>query len=230
MSESEGASPHYLGHRERLRDKLLDNGTEALADYEILELLLASAIPRRDVKPIAKALLAKFGNFAKVMHASVAELCTVEGIGRTAAGIIKAVEASTRAALRVKIEERDVIANWQDLLDYCRVSFGGRGTEEFHVLYLDTKCKLVKDETHSIGTLNHAGVYPREILKRVLELGAASVIVAHNHPTGDVNPSPADVELTLKIADTLRAADVALHDHIIVSSGAVLSFKAMSLM
>ena len=223
-------TPHYLGHRQRLREKLLENGRDSLADYELLELLLSIAIPRRDVKPLAKDLIARFKSFAGVIEANPAELAGIKGLGPTAVAAVKIVEAAQVKALGDKIGQRSAIANWADLTNYCRLNIGARETEEFHVLYLDTKCRLIKDEAHSAGTINSSSVYPREILKRALGLGAASVIVVHNHPTGDTNPSRADIAVTEKLKKTLAAADIQLIDHIIVAKGAHASFKSMGLL
>ncbi|MDR0367373.1 MAG: DNA repair protein RadC [Rickettsiales bacterium] len=216
------------GHRERMRKRLFSS-PESLADYEILEMLLANAIPRRDVKPFAKALIAKHGNLAEIANATPHELMKTPGIGESAAAAIKTAHAAMTAVLRIRAERGNIIANWNDLTDYVRAKIGGKPAEEFHVLYLDSKCRLIKDETHSTGTLNHASVYPREIVKRVLELGAASAIIAHNHPTGDCTPSKADIEITRKVAESLESIDAVLHDHIIAAKGHVLSFKQMGL-
>jgi DNA repair protein RadC len=222
-------TPHYLGHRKRLREKLLARGRSALADYEILELLLAMAIPRRDTKPMAKDLIGKFGGFADVIGAPVDQLRAVAGLGDAGAAAIKTVEAAQVLALESRIAGTSVIANWQDLIDYCKLNIGNLATEEFHVLYLNTKCRLIEDEAHSAGTVNASSVYPREILKRALELGATSVILVHNHPTGDATPSRADIAITEKIRDSLKAIEVALHDHIIVAKGNFASLKALGL-
>jgi DNA repair protein RadC len=230
MSEKNNPAAAGAGHRERLRNKLLSHGHGPLADYEVLELLLSLAIPRRDVKPIAKALLAKFGNFSRLVNASPAELASVPGVGTAAAAAVKIVEAAMVRTLAAAVSEKSVIANWTDLLDYLRVSLGGKKTEEFHLLYLDTKCHLVKDELQTIGTINSSPVYPREVLKRVLELGAASVIMVHNHPSGDPVPSKSDVDITKKVAESLATIDVTLHDHVIVSAAGVASFKALGLL
>jgi DNA repair protein RadC len=213
-----------------LRAKLLEHGRDSLADYELLELLLSIAIPRRDVKPLAKELIAKFKSFAGVIEAVPADLAKIKGLGPAAVAALKIVEASQVKSLEDKVEERSVVANWADLTNYCRLNIGAKDTEEFHVLYLDTKCRLIKDEAHSAGTINQSSVYPREILKRALELGAAGVIVAHNHPTGDTSPSRADIAITEKLKKTLAAIDVPLHDHIIVAKGAYASFKSMGLL
>ncbi|MCL2439230.1 MAG: DNA repair protein RadC [Alphaproteobacteria bacterium] len=219
-----------LGHRKRLRDKLANSGAGALHDYEILELLLTYAIPRVDVKPLAKALLKKFGNFANVINASTVDLTSIPGIKENAAGLIKAVKASMTAALEATVAETNVIANWNDLLSYARLNIAGAEVEEFHALYLNTKCHLIKDDLHSSGTVNKSSAFPREIVKRALELGATGVILAHNHPSGDVSPSRADIEITETIATALKTVDITLFDHIIVSRTAANSMKSMGLL
>jgi DNA repair protein RadC len=213
-----------------LRGKLLEHGRDSLADYELLELLLGIAIPRRDVKPLAKNLIAKFKSFAGVIEAPPAELGKIKGLGPAAVAAIKIVAASQVRALRDKVGARSAIANWSDLVDYCRLNIGSKDAEEFHVLYLDIKCRLIRDETHSAGTINSSSVYPREILKRTLELGAASVIVVHNHPAGDPVPSKADIAITDRLKQVLATMDVPLVDHIVVAKGTHASFKTMGLL
>jgi DNA repair protein RadC len=164
-----------------------------------------------------------------VLGAPVDELLGTPGLGRTSVAAIKTVEASQVLALESKISGTSVIANWQDLIDYCKLNIGAGPTEEFHVLYLNAKCRLIGDETHSVGTVNAASVYPREILKRVLALGATSVILVHNHPTGDTNPSKADIAITEKIRDSLKTIDVSLHDHLIVTKGGYASLKMLGI-
>ena len=226
------SQPDYIGHRERLRKKLLecgDNVDSVFADYELLELLLTIAIPRRDVKPLAKKLIAKFGSFASVINATPNELSSVSGIGETTVATIKIVRASINATLKTSLTEHSVISNWKELINYCQANIGCKQTEEFHVLYLNTKCQLIKDEAHSSGTVNSSSVYPREILKHVLEIGATSIILVHNHPTGDITPSSADINITQKIRDALKTIDVPLYDHIIVGKGNFFSFKSLGI-
>ena len=228
--EAKNIQPHYIGHRERLRKKLLECSGDVFADYELLELLLTIAIPRRDVKPLAKELLKKFSTFAGVINAEQSELLEVSGIGETTVALFKIVRLSITKTLKDKVQERSVISNWKELIDYCQLNIGNKQTEEFHILYLDTKCCLIKDETHSTGTINTSSVYPREILKRVLEVGASSIIIVHNHPTGDINPSNADINITKKIEESLKTIDVPLHDHLIVGKGNYFSFKSFGLL
>lgn len=221
--------PHYIGHRQRLKEKLLTNGANTLADYELLELVLSIAIPRKDVKPLAKELISKFKTFGGVITAKPTELSQIKGIGDTTIATLKIIEASQIKILKDKIEETSIISNWSELIDYCKLNIGNKDTEEFHILYLNTKCHLIKDETHSTGTINSSSVYTREIIKRVLELGATSIILIHNHPTGDSTPSKADISITQKIIKALETIDVSVHDHLIVSKGNYTSFKMLGL-
>lgn len=230
MKDEKIIQPHYLGHRERLRKKLLECSGDVFADYELLELLLTIAIPRRDVKPLAKELLNKFSTFAGVINASQSDLLKINGIGETTVAMFKIIKLSMTKALKDKVQEGSIISNWQELINYCQLNIGNKQTEEFHVLYLDTKCQLIKDETHSTGTINTSSVYPREILKRVLDIGASSIIIVHNHPTGDTAPSNADINITRKIKESLKTIDVPLHDHLIVGKGNYFSFKSLGLL
>lgn len=230
MTDENLQQPHYLGHRQRLRDKLLNNGSEALADYELLELVLSIAIPRRDVKPLAKELINTFKTFGGVITANQSDLKQVKGVGDTVIATLKIIEASQIKTLKDKIENTSIISSWTELIDYCKLNIGNKDTEEFHILYLNTKCHLIKDETHSTGTINTSSVYPREILKEVLKIGATSIIIVHNHPTGDTTPSKADIQITNKIKETLKTIDVSLHDHLIVAKGNYISFKMLGLL
>lgn len=230
MTDEHLQQPHYLGHRQRLRDKLLNNGSEALADYELLELVLSIAIPRRDVKPLAKELINTFKTFGGVITANQSDLKQIKGVGDTVIATLKIIEASQIKTLKDKIENTSIISSWTELIDYCKLNIGNKDTEEFHILYLNTKCHLIKDETHSTGTINTSSVYPREILKEVLKIGATSIIIVHNHPTGDTTPSKADIQITNKIKETLKTIDVSLHDHLIVAKGNYISFKMLGLL
>ena len=230
MTEKEKQTPHYIGHRERLRKKLIECGSETFADYELLEFLLMLSIPRKDVKPLAKDLIKKFGSFNNVINASNTQLLEINGIGETVVASFRLIQAAITKTLKYKVENDSVISNWTELINYCKANIGNKTTEEFHVLYLNTKCHLIKDETHSTGTINNSSVYPREILKNVLEIGAASIIIVHNHPTGDTTPSNADINITKKIRDVLKTIDVPLHDHLIVGKGNCFSFKSFGLL
>ena len=230
MTEQINEKPHYIGHRQRLKEKLLLHGANSLADYELLELVLSIAIPRRDVKPLAKELINKFKTFGGVITAPTDSLQEIKGIGNTVIATLKIIEASQIKTLKDKIETTSIISSWSELIDYCKLNIGNKDTEEFHILYLNTKCHLIKDETHSTGTINTSSVYPREILKEVLKIGATSIILVHNHPTGDTTPSRPDIQITQKIKEILQTIDVSLHDHIIVAKGNYISFKMLGLL
>lgn len=222
--------PHYHGHRDRLRARFLAAGAEKLPDYEVLELLLFGVIPRKDTKPIAKALLAKFGSFDEVLAASPEALMTVDGIKDSAAAMLKAVQASIQLALQTRVRNADVISSWNALLDYCKARMAHEAIEQFRLLYLDRKNKLIADEAQQKGTVDHTPVYPREVAKRAIEMNASAVIMVHNHPSGDPRPSQPDIEMTRKIKDALAAVGITLHDHVIVSRGGPLSFRAQGLL
>lgn len=230
MTEEKNKQPHYIGHRERLRKKFLECGDSVFSDYELLELLLTISIPRRDVKPLAKDLIKKFSSFKNVINASPFELKEIKGIGENTIATFKIIQSAITKTLKDKVEEDSIISNWPELINYCQANIGNKKTEEFHILYLNSKCHLIKDETHSTGTINTSSVYPREILKRVLEVGATSIIIVHNHPTGDTAPSNADINITKKIKEILKTIDVPLHDHLIVGKGNCFSFKSFGLL
>jgi DNA repair protein RadC len=221
--------PDHIGHRKRLRDRFAAGGGEALADYELLELCLFQAIPRQDTKPIAKALLKRFGTYAGVLHAAPDDLREVKGMGDAGVIALKTVvEAATRLA-RVEVLDQPVLSSWDKLIDYLRIGMGQKKTEQFRILYLDTKNKLIADELHQEGTVNHTPVYPREVVKRALELSAVAIIMVHNHPSGDPTPSRADIDMTKQMRDVGAPLGVTLHDHIIISRSDYSSFKAMGL-
>lgn len=222
--------PHYAGHRKRLRDRFLQHGAEALADYEMLEMILFPASPLGDVKPLAKALLAHFGSFGKVLLAAPVELQKVEGVNEAAIVAIKVVKSSAERMLKEEIAERAIIKSWTQLLDYCRLHIGHNIHEEFHVLFLNGKLELLADERQQKGTVNHTPVYPREVVKRALEIGAASIILVHNHPSGDVQPSHADIDVTRQIIDAARPLGIEVHDHVIISARKHFSFRSKGLL
>jgi DNA repair protein RadC len=223
-------APGHLGHRDRVREKMLTHGPAALADYEILELLLFSAIPRRDTKPIAKALIARFGSFAGVLAATPAELREVDGIGPVAAGNIKAAHAAALHPLRAQVKDQPVLSNWDRLTAYLTAAMARERIEQFRVLFLDTRNRLIADEAQAKGTVNHTPVYPREVVKRALELGATAIILVHNHPSGDPTPSRADIEMTGEVKAAAGALGIVLHDHLIVGNGRLLSFRREGLL
>ena len=220
--------PHYAGHRERLRDRFREAGAAALSDYELLELVLFAAIPRRDVKPLAKQLIGKFGSFAEVCSAAQDKLS--EFLGESAIVQLKIVEAAALRLSRTRLIGKPALSSWSALLDYCNAAMARSETEEFRVLFLDRKNVLIADEVQSHGTVDHAPVYPREIIKRALALNASALILAHNHPSGDPTPSRADIEMTREIVEAARALRIAVHDHIVIGRGGTASFKALGLL
>jgi DNA repair protein RadC len=224
------APPHYHGHRERLRDRFREAGTNALSDYELLELLLFRAQPRRDMKPIAKALLEKFGSFAEAITAPPSRLAEVKGIGEAAITELKIVQAAASRLLRGEIKKRPVLSSWSAVLDYCRTAQAFADREEFRVLFLDKRNQLIADEVQQTGTVDHTPVYPREVVKRALELSATAIVLVHNHPGGDPTPSRADIDMTKQIVEVARGLGIAVHDHIIVGRDGHASLKGLKLM
>jgi DNA repair protein RadC len=222
-------TPHYYGHRERLRARLREAGPNALADYELLELLLFRAIPRRDVKPLAKSLLERFGSFAEVISAPPARLAEVEGLGEAAVTELKIVQAAAQRLARGEMKGRKVLSSWSSVLDYCRAAQAFADKEQFRVLFLDKRNQLIADEVQQVGTVDHTPVYPREVVKRALELSATAVILVHNHPSGDPTPSRADIQMTQQLRDIAQPLGIALHDHIIVGKEGHASFKGLKL-
>ncbi|MGE0121029.1 MAG: DNA repair protein RadC [Dongiaceae bacterium] len=219
--------PDYLGHRQRLRERFLSGGDSALADYELLELLLCQAQPRIDAKPAAKALLKRFGSFAGVMAAAPAQLQEVDGIGPAAAVIIKVVQASALRMAQQELIRRDVIGSWKKLLDYCRMRMAEEKTEQFRLLFLDNKNAVIADEEQQRGTVNHTPVYPREVVKRALELGASAIILVHNHPSGDPTPSEDDIVMTKEVAAAADKLGIAVHDHVIIGRKGHASLRSL---
>jgi len=223
------APPHYYGHRERLRERFREAGTDALSDYELLELLLFRAQPRRDMKPIAKALLEKFGSFAEVISAPEKRLAEVEGIGEASITELKIVQAAASRLLRGQVKKRPVLSSWSVVLDYCRTMQAFADREQFRVLFLDKRNQLIADELQQIGTVDHTPVYPREVVKRALELSATALILVHNHPSGDPTPSRADIQMTQQIIAVANPLGISVHDHIIVGKEGHASLKGMRL-
>jgi DNA repair protein RadC len=225
----ESGTPHYHGHRERLRERFLEVGGDALPDYELLELILFRSIPRRDVKPIAKHLLAHFGSFAEVLAAPAARLTEIDGIGLNVAVELKLVEAAARRLTRGAVKNRPVLASWTAVLDYCRTAMAFMDVEQFRLLFLDKRNALIADEVQQSGTVDHTPVYPREVIRRALELSATGLILVHNHPSGDPSPSSADVAMTRQIIDVARPLGIVVHDHIIVGREGHASLKGLRL-
>lgn len=220
--------PHYLGHRARLRERFRA-GADALPDYELIELLLFAAIPRRDVKPLAKALVARFGSFAGTVSAP-REALREAGLGDSA---IDALKIAREAAVRLTRQEamnRPVLGSWQKVLDYCRAALAHEAVERFHLLFLDRKNALIADEGQTRGTIDHTPVYPREVVKRALDLGASAIILVHNHPSGDPTPSRADIEMTREVAKAAAVLGVSVHDHIIIGRSGHASFRSLGLL
>ncbi|SIS87356.1 RadC family protein [Phaeovulum vinaykumarii] len=221
-----GRPPSYIrDHRRRLRTRFLEGGAQAMPDYELLELVLFRAIPRMDVKPLARALLDAFGDFNRVISAPVSRLMQIDGVGEAVVTELKIVEAAAHRLARAKVMHRPVLSSWDALVDYCHTAMAHRETEQFRVLYLDRKNVLIADEAQASGTVDHVPVYPREVVKRALELNASALILVHNHPSGDPTPSEADIALTNQIMDAVQVLGIVLHDHLIVGKSRELSFR-----
>jgi DNA repair protein RadC len=229
MPSPEQPKPHYHGHRERLRERFRSAGDAALSDYEMLELVLFRAIPQRDVKPLAKELIAKFGSFAEVMHAPEARLAEIKGIGDAVITEIKLIAASAGRIMRGELKQRPVLSSGAAVIDYCRAAMAFAEKEQFRILFLDKKNQLIADEVQQTGTVDHTPVYPREVVKRALELSATAVILVHNHPSGDPTPSNADVQMTKQIVDIAKPLGIAIHDHIIVGKHGHATLKGLKL-
>jgi DNA repair protein RadC len=225
----EAPVPHYLGHRERLRERFLDGGPDAVTEYELLELVLFRAIPRRDVKPLAKALIAKFGSFGEVVSASRQRLREVDGLGDAAIAEIKIVQAAAGRLARGQAKKRTVLSSWSAVLDYCRTTMAFADKEQFSIIFLDKRNQIIADETQQTGTVDHTPVYPREVVKRALELSATALILVHNHPSGDPTPSRADIQMTQSIIEIAKPLGISVHDHIIVGKEGHASLKGLKL-
>lgn len=223
-------APHYHGHRERLRGRFRNVGADALSDYELLEMVLFRALPRRDVKPIAKDLIQRFGSFAEVVHAPEARLREVNGIGDTVVVEIKLIAATASRVAKGKVKQRTMLSSWSSVIDYCRTAMAFADKEQFRILFLDKRNQLIADELQQVGTIDHTPVYPREVVKRALELSATAIILVHNHPSGDPTPSTADIQMTKSIVDIASTLGIQVHDHIIVGKNGHASLKGMKLM
>jgi DNA repair protein RadC len=223
------ATPHYLGHRERLRDRFREAGADALSDYELLELLLFRALPRRDVKSLAKTLLEKFGSFAEVIAAPEPRLAEVKGLGDSAITEFKIVQAAAARFLRGAVKKRPVLSSWSSVLDYCRTAQAFAVREQFRVLFLDKRNQLIADELQQVGTVDHTPVYPREVVRRALELSATAIILVHNHPSGDPTPSRADIQMSQQIIAVASPLGISVYDHIIVGKEGHASMKGLKL-
>ena len=222
-----GRLPSYISdHRKRLRDRFIDGGAAAMPDYELLELVLFRAIPRQDVKPLARLLLDTFGDFNRVVSASPARLRMVKGVGEAVVIELKIIEASAQRLMRAKVMNRPVLTSWAALVDYCHTAMSHRETEQFRILFLDRKNVLIADEEQAKGTVDHVPVYPREVVKRALELNASALILVHNHPSGDPTPSDADINMTHQVQEAAQVLGITLHDHLIIGKSRELSFRA----
>jgi DNA repair protein RadC len=229
LAEAAVANPN-AGHRERARQRFLQVGEQALQDYELLELVLQLIIPRRDTKSLAKDLLARFGSFSAVFAASPEQFAEVKGLGEVTATNLKIIQAAAQRFARDRIDrDQPILSSWAALLDYCRSTMAFEDREQFRILFLDKKNRLIADEVQQRGTVDHTPVYPREVIKRALDLSATAIILVHNHPSGDPTPSSADVQMTRQIADVAQPLGIALHDHIIIGKTGHASLKALKL-
>ncbi len=220
--------PSYIkDHRKRLRSRFMEGGAAAMPDYELLELLLFRAIPRQDVKPLARLLLDTFGDLNRVVAAPIARLAAVSGVGEAVVQELKLCEAIAQRMARARVMNRPVLSSWDALLDYCHTAMAHRETEQFRILFLDRKNVLIADEEQARGTVDHVPVYPREVVKRALELNASALILVHNHPSGDPTPSDADIAMTAQIQDAAQVLGLTLHDHLIVGRSREVSFRSL---
>jgi DNA repair protein RadC len=222
-------APHYHGHRERLRERFRGAGADALSDYELMEMVLFRALPRRDVKPLAKALIGKFGSFAEAVHAPEMRLREVAGLGESTIIEIKLIAAAASRVARGQLKPRTVLSSWATVIDYCRTAMAFADKEQFRILFLDKRNQLISDEVQQVGTVDHTPVYPREVVKRALELSATAIIMVHNHPSGDPTPSQADVQMTRSVIDVAKPLGISVHDHIIVGKNGHASLKGLKL-
>jgi DNA repair protein RadC len=228
-TEGLAEAPHYYGHRERLRTRFLEAGSGALSDYEMLELVLFRALPRRDVKPLAKKLIETFGSFNEAIAAPVTRLNEVKGLGEAAITELKIVQAAANRLAKGEAKRRTVLSSWSAVLDYCRAAMAYADKEQFRILFLDKRNQLIADEVQQTGTVDHTPVYPREVVKRALELSATAVVLVHNHPSGDPTPSRADIQMTQQIQEIAKPLGISLHDHIIVGKEGHASLKGLRL-
>ncbi len=230
MAEFDDAgAPHFHGHRDRLRARFRDNGAAALADYELLEMAIFRAIQRGDTKPLAKALLKRFGTLSEVLAASRERLKEVEGVGDRVVDELKLIRAFAERTAGEVLRKRPMLSSWSALLDYCRTAMAFEEREQFRILFLDKKNQLLADEVQQVGTVDHTPVYPREVIRRALELSATAIILVHNHPSGDPTPSRADISMTQTIVEVGKPLNIAVHDHLIIGREGHTSFRALGL-
>jgi DNA repair protein RadC len=223
------APPSHIGHRQRLRERFMKGGADALPDYELLELVLFGALPRRNTKELAKRLIARFGSFAEVINAPESLLAEVKDVGDVVITELKLVRAAALRLMRGELLERPVLSSWSEVLHYCRAAMGFESREQFRILFLDKKNHLIADEVQQEGTVDHTPVYVREVVKRALELSATAIVLVHNHPSGDPTPSRADIEMTRQIVEAAKPLGLVVHDHIIVGRQGHVSFKGLRL-
>jgi DNA repair protein RadC len=227
LTGPKGRMPSYIqDHRKRLRERFISGGATAVPDYELLELILFRSIPRCDVKPVARRLMETFGDFSRVLAAPLERLLDVRGVGDAVAVDLKILEAATHRMARARILQKPVLSSWDALLDYCHTAMSHRETEHFRVLFLDRKNVLIEDEEQGKGTIDHVPVYPREIMKRALEINASAIILVHNHPSGDPTPSESDITMTNQIQEAGSALGITLHDHLIIGKSQEISFRS----
>ena len=222
--------PHHYGHRKRLRERFLSGGASSMPDYEVLELLLFQAHPRGDMKPLAKALIERFGTLSRVISAPPERLKEVKGVGESTIAALHVVREAALRLIREEAQDKPVLSSWNALIDYCRAAMAFEGREQFRVLFLDRKNRLIADEVQQQGTVDHTPVYPREVARRALELDASAVILVHNHPSGDPSPSRGDIEMTRKVVEAAKAVSVTVHDHVVIGRNGHESFKALGLL
>lgn len=228
--ESQDREPHYHGHRGRLRQRFLENGADALHDYELIELLLFNVIPRRDVKPDAKRLLAQFGSLGALFNAAPDELRAAGLKSDAAVTQIKVIQAAALKLSASRVADVPVLSSWDALMDHCQATMSHAKQEEFRILFLNKKNHLIADEVQQRGTIDHAPVYPREVMKRALELGATALILLHNHPSGDPTPSRADIDMTKLLVQAASPLNIVIHDHVVIGKGQTASFRSLGLM
>jgi DNA repair protein RadC len=228
--EDAGGVPHFHGHRDRLRARFREQGAAGLADYELLEMALYGALPRGDTKPQAKSLLKKFGSLTEVLAAPRERLKEIDGVGDRVVDELKLIKAFSERTAGEAVRKRPVLSSWSALLDYCRAAMAFEEREQFRILFLDKKNTLIADEVQQTGTVDHTPVYPREVMRRALELSATAVILVHNHPSGDPTPSRADIQMTQTIVEVGKPLGVAVHDHLVIGREGHASFRALGLL
>lgn len=229
QSTEDKPKPHYHGHRDRLRGRFIEKGPDSLADYELLELLLFTAIPRKDVKPLAKEMLEKFGNISAIFNAPIHELKKVPGLSEKTVITFKTIQALFHRMMKEDVMRKPVLNSWSRLLEYCQTTMAHEQNEHFRILFLNKKNELIADEIQQSGTVDHTPAYPREIMKRALELGATALILVHNHPSGDPTPSEADIDMTFAIKAAGEPFNIVVHDHLIVSKNGTTSMRNLDL-